>query len=102
MNRQENRPPKTAPAETRLALNVQPGSKRNDVLGLVDGVLRVRVTARAQEGKANEAVIDLLAALLALPKSRIQILHGHATRNKVVAVQGLSREEALRRLGVDP
>ena len=99
MDRQENRPPKTAPAETRLALNVHPGSKRSEVLGLSDGVLRVRVAARAQEGKANEALIDLLAVLLAVPKGRIRILRGLAARNKVVAVQGLSQEEALRRLG---
>ena len=99
MDRQENRPPKTAPAETRLTLNVQPGSRRSEVLGLVDGVLRVRVVARAQEGKANEAMIDLLAALLAVPKRRIRILRGLAARNKVVAAQGLSQEETLRRLG---
>ena len=99
MSRQANRQPKTAPAEIRLALNVQPGSKRSEVLGLVDGVLRLRVAAPAKEGKANEALIDLLAALLAVPKTRIRILHGLAARNKVVAVQGLSQEEALRRLG---
>ncbi len=99
MARQGNRPPKTAPAETRLALNVQPGSQRSEVLGLVDGVLRLRVAAPAKEGKANEALIDLLAALLAVPKTRIRILHGLAARNKVVVVQGLSQEEALRRLG---
>ncbi len=99
MAREEHRLPKTASAETRLALHVQPGSKRSEVVGLVDRVLRVRVAARAQDGKANEALIDLLAALLGLPKSRIRILHGLAARKKVVAVQGLSQEEALRRLG---
>jgi uncharacterized protein YggU (UPF0235/DUF167 family) len=99
MARHVNRLPKTAPAEARLALKVQPGSKRSEVLGLVDGVLRVRVAARAQEGKANDALIDLLAALLVLPKGRIRILRGLAARDKVVAVRGLSQEEALRRLG---
>ena len=79
-------------------MNVQPGSKRSEVLGMVDGVLRIRVAARAQEGKANEALIALLADLLAVPKTRLRILHGLTARNKVVAVQGLSQEEALRRL----
>ncbi|MFH1140507.1 MAG: DUF167 domain-containing protein [Chloroflexota bacterium] len=98
MARQENQPKKTSQTETLLALHVQPNAKRSEILGLANGVLRVRVAAPAKEGRANEALIDLLAALLTVPKARIRIVQGLTARNKVVAVQGLSQEEALQRL----
>ena len=81
-------------------MNVQPNAKRSEVLGLVNGVVRVRVAAPAKESKANEALIDLLATLLAVPKTRVRILWGFTARSKVVAIEGLSQEEALGRLGV--
>lgn len=98
MARQENQLKKKSPTETRLALHVQPNAKRSEILGLVNGVLRVRVAAPAKEGRANEALVDLLATLLIVPKARVRILRGLTARNKIVAVQGLSQEEALERL----
>ena len=100
MARQENPPSKPSPTEARLVLVVQPGAKSTQLQGLANGVLRVRVAAAAQEGRANEAVIELLASLLGVPKSRIRIIRGLTKRKKVVAVEGLSQEEAMRRLGV--
>ena len=85
-------------SQARLTLRVQPGTKRNEVAGLVQGVLRVRVTAQAREGKANEAVVELLARVLEVPKGRTHILLGHTSRDKTIAVDGLGKEEALRRL----
>lgn len=84
--------------EVRIALRVQPGAKASQVVGLVDGVLRVRVAAPATEGKANRALVDLLAGLLRVPKTRVRILWGAVSRDKVVEVEGISTEEALRRL----
>ncbi|MDO8749542.1 MAG: DUF167 domain-containing protein [Dehalococcoidia bacterium] len=98
MARQENQPKKTSPTETRLALHVQPNAKRSEILGLANGVVRVRVAALAKEGRANEALIEFLSSLLGVPKTRIRILRGLTARNKVVAVQGLSQEEAMERL----
>lgn len=98
MTSQRNRPPKTSSAETRLSLHVQPGAQRSEVVGLANGVLRVRVAAPAKEGRANEALVDLLASVLGVPKTRIRVVRGLATRNKVVAMQGLSQEEVLQRL----
>jgi len=51
-----------------------------------DGSLWVRVGAPAQEGKANEEVIEALAGHFRVPKSQIRILHGEATRNKLVEI----------------
>ena len=84
--------------EARINLRVQPGARRNEVVGLVEGVLRVRVTSPAQRGKANRALVELLADRLGVPRGRIHVLRGHASREKVIAVVGLGQEEALDRL----
>lgn len=86
-------------SETRLTLRVQPGARASQVVGLTDdGVLRVRVAAPATEGRANQALVDLMAGLLRVPKSRITIVRGLGSRNKMVVVEGMEREQALRLL----
>ena len=84
--------------QAHLVLRVQPGARRNEVVDLAEGVLKVRVSAPARDGKANEALVELLTDLLNLPKGRIHILWGRASRDKTVAVEGVGQEEALRRL----
>jgi uncharacterized protein (TIGR00251 family) len=85
--------------EARLTLRVQPGARASLVVGLTDdGVLRVSVAAPARDGKANRALVGLMAGLLLVPKSRITIIRGIGSRNKVVLVEGLDREQALDRL----
>ena len=98
MIRQENQARGTPVPEARINLRVQPGARRNEVVGLVEGVLRVRVTSPAQRGKANRALVELLADKLEVPRGRIHVLRGHASRDKVIAVEGLERKETLRRL----
>jgi uncharacterized protein (TIGR00251 family) len=81
-----------------LHVRVQPRASRNEVLGFNGPVLRVRVTAPPEAGRANDAVVALLAEALGVPRSRIRILRGHAARNKVVLVESLTQAEAARRL----
>ena len=86
-------------SEAHLVLRVQPGARANQVVGLTDdGVLRVRVAAPATDGRANRALVGLMVGLLLVPKSRITIVRGLGSRNKVVVVEGLDREQALARL----
>ena len=66
--------------ETRLSIRVQPNARSSGVVGLTGGVLRIRVTAPAIEGRANHALEKLLAALLGVPKSFVQVLRGHTRR----------------------
>ena len=84
--------------EVRINLRVQPGARRNEVVGMVEEVLRVRVTSPAQRGEANRTLVQLLADKLGVPRGRIHIVRGYASRDKVIAIEGLGREEALRRL----
>ena len=77
---------------------MQPGASENQVLGYQGGALRLRVTAPPQEGRANQAVISLLAAALGIAKSRVRIVRGHASREKLVSVESLTAEEVQQRL----
>ncbi len=83
---------------TRLKVRVQPNAKASQVLGLAGGVLRLRIAAPPQEGKANAALENFLAEQLHVPKSSVRIVHGGASRDKLVEIDGLSQEEALGRL----
>jgi uncharacterized protein (TIGR00251 family) len=70
-----------------VALRAQPRARRTALDNSGD-VLRVAVTAPAEDGKANAAVIDLLAAAWRLPKSAFAVTRGAASRDKVVSISG--------------
>jgi uncharacterized protein (TIGR00251 family) len=85
-------------SEARILLRVYPNAPKNEVLDSVEGVLRVRIAAPPLKGKANRELLSFLSQLLGLRQSSLAIIRGHNSRSKVVAVSGLSREEALGRL----
>ena len=66
-------------------IRVTPHAKQNKVVES-DGVLRVYTTVAPENGRANDAVIELLSKHMDVPKSRIKILRGLSGRDKVVAV----------------
>jgi uncharacterized protein YggU (UPF0235/DUF167 family) len=80
---------------------VTPGAARDELAGIEAGFLRVRVRARAHEGKANAALRTVLAEALGLPSSAVQVTRGQTARRKQVMVSGLDEAEARRRLGVE-
>ena len=85
-------------SEARISLLVYPNAARNEVLGFTEGVLRVKVTAPPAKGKANKELIAFLGQLLDVGKGSINIIKGHTSRNKLIAIDGLSQEEVMRRL----
>lgn len=82
----------------RILLRVHPNAARNEVVGFTDGVLGVRVAAPPVKGKANQELIAYLSKLLSVSKGSIAIIKGHTSRFKVVAIDGLDQEEAIKRL----
>jgi len=84
--------------ETEISVRVTPNSARNEVAGVADGVWQVKVSAPPVKGKANKELTAFLSQLLRVSKSQIDIVRGHTTRNKVIAINGLSREEIMKRL----
>lgn len=82
----------------RLHLYVQPGGKKSELLGEHDGALKIRVQAPPVEGKANAAVVDFIAEVFRVPRSRVALIRGEKSRQKVVEIEGLTRAEALAKL----
>jgi uncharacterized protein len=82
----------------RLHLRVSPRSSRTVVAGRHGNGWKLRVAAPPEDGRANEAVIELLAERLRLPSRSVTLVSGHRGRDKVVLLQGLDLEEAERRL----
>jgi uncharacterized protein len=79
-------------ASVRITLRVSPGAKRAAVVGpYLDG-WKVRVVAAPEDGRANDAVVRLLADVLSLPADRVTIVVGHSSRTKVVEIDGLAVE----------
>ncbi len=70
----------------RLAVQVMPNAKKSEVIGVLDGALKIRLQAEPIEGKANDALIRYLAASLGVPKSAIEIMHGHIGKRKVLEI----------------
>ena len=83
---------------TRLHVRVTPGARQNEVLGFTDGVLYVKVAALPDRGKANKEVINYLSMILDIKKSSLHLLKGHTSRNKVIAVDGLSLESIIQQI----
>lgn len=86
------------PESAELRLRVTPRSSRPKVEIAESGEIKVWVTAPPVDGEANVAVIQTLAKALGIAKSRLEIVGGDTSRNKTVRVEGLSTEDALRKL----
>jgi len=82
---------------TRLRLRVRAGAKRVGVLGVHGGALRVAVTAPPDRGKANRAVLALMADILRLAPGDLEILSGQLSPDKSLHVP-LSRDAVRERL----
>jgi uncharacterized protein len=70
----------------KIAVTVKPNAKKAEVTKLSDAEYRVAVRPPAQDGKANEAVIDLLADYFGIAKSAVKIIRGHSSRHKLLEV----------------
>lgn len=83
----------------RIAVRVQPGARREAVLGrLASGELKLAVSAPPEDGRANQAVKELLARLLGVRRAQVTLTRGASARAKRFEIEGLEPEEAERRL----
>ncbi len=78
-----------SPAGLRFEVRVQPRASRTAVIGPREGRLVIRVTAPPVDAAANDAVIDLLARALAVPKRAVRIVAGQRSRTKTIEVTGV-------------
>jgi len=84
----------------KLTVRVHPKSSRAEALVDGEGRIRVYVNEPPEDGKANAAMVKVLAKALGVPKSAVEIVRGTTSRSKVVSVDGVSLEDAVGKLGV--
>jgi uncharacterized protein (TIGR00251 family) len=85
-------------SSTRVRLRVAPSATRAGVVGRHGEAWKVRVTAAPEGGRANEAVVRLLADTLSLPRQAVTLVSGHGSRDKIVELEGIAPSLIERRL----
>ena len=79
---------------------IVPGSSRTMVSGVLDTMIKIRVAAAPEKGKANQCLIAFLAGQLGVKKNAIEIIAGQTSPIKQIRVAGLSAADLLDRLGL--
>ena len=79
-------------------MTVSAGAARSALLGRHGAGWKVRVAAPAERGRANRALVELLAEALGVRREQVVVVAGHTSRRKVVNVEGLEAPEVVRRL----
>ncbi len=74
-----------------LFCHIQPGARQSQLAGLYDNCIKIQLAAPPVDGKANKALIDYLAQLLARPRTSICITRGHNNRRKTITIDGISQ-----------
>lgn len=80
-------------------IKVQPGAPKNEIVGVQEDALKIRINAAPVKGKANKALIDFLAENLGVKKSEVEIISGHTSKIKKIKVlgEGVKIEKNLQR-----
>lgn len=87
------------PAPTcRIAIKAVPNASRDEIGEWLGDALKVKLRAPALEGRANEALCEFLAERLGLPRRQVVLVRGEKSRQKVIALTGLTLAEARTRL----
>jgi uncharacterized protein len=74
-------------------VRVQPRASRDEIAGVFEGAMKIRLTAPAVENRANEALIEFLAAVLKTSKSAVRIRSGEQSRTKRVEIFGVTPQQ---------
>jgi hypothetical protein len=76
-------------------VRVQPRASKDEIAGVINGALKIRLQAPAVENRANEALVEFLAHLLKTPKSAVRILAGDRSRRKRIEIRGVTKQQVL-------
>jgi uncharacterized protein (TIGR00251 family) len=76
-------------------VRVQPRASRDEIAGVINGALKIRLQAPAVDNRANEALVEFLARLLKTPKSAVRILAGDRSRRKRIEIRGVTKQQVL-------
>ena len=91
----------SAEAETfLLRVRAVPNAKKTQLAGTLGEAVKIKVQAVPEGGRANRELTEFLAGALGLPRGGVSVQTGETARDKLIRVEGLTREDALKRLGV--
>lgn len=79
-----------------LQIHIQPRASKNEVVGIYNGALKIRVTSPPVEGAANDLLMRFISKWLELPKSGVEIVSGDKSRHKILKIQGASMAEVSK------
>ena len=82
----------------KLSVKVVPGASQDKIVGWLGESLKIRVRAQPEKGKANTAVLALLASGLSLPAKNLSVCSGHTSSNKVIEILEISDAELRSKL----
>ena len=72
----------------KLSVKIVPNSSKNEIIGVIDNALKIKLESPPVEGKANEQCIKFLSKLLNIPKTSISITSGEKSKNKTLLIKG--------------
>ena len=82
-----------------LAVRVTPRASRNEIVGMLnDGTIKVHLAVDPTDGEANDMLVDFLAEVLGVPKSRVEIVAGENGRDKLISVLDMDGETVHQRV----
>ena len=87
-------------ASCTVAIKVIPNAPRSEIVGRLGDALKVKIHAPPVEGRANDALCEFFADALGLPRRAITLVRGETSRQKVIAIEGLTRAEFDAKLGL--
>ena len=70
-----------------IDLQVQPGARRDEIVGLHGDRLKLRITAPPLDGRANQQLIEFLASVFGVPRAQVNLMHGQTGRAKTVRIE---------------
>ena len=85
---------KPASDGTIISLHVQPRASKNEIVGVIEGALKVRLTSPPVEGAANKLCCEFIAKTCGVPKRDVTILSGEKSRHKRLLIAGLDAQKA--------
>ena len=75
-----------------IEVQIQPRSSKDQIIGLHDGRIKIKISAPPVDGRANESLIEFMAKVLGVSKSKVEIVKGHTSKFKTLKVLGITQE----------
>ena len=84
-----------------FSVKVVPRSSKTAIAGVLGEMLKIKLAAAPEKGRANECLIDFLAGILGVRKNAVKIISGHTSPVKTIQITGVSTETLLHKLDVN-